>query len=360
MFAYGTDRPNGHPADSSGKVVRPAQEPGPPTYRSRMLRPAPAALLTAATAPALALTAAAIAATPAPASSAPLARPAISLDDRAAARRDELVVRRVNQATRLMRRDPGCRQTFDFTSTFTDTAPSAELQASFALLRRTAIPEDVPTTGPLPWLELLGASGIYRRWIRMGRAADGSEHYLVTAQSRVHAQPLSRACLRTRHAQLVRLLSRDDPRVRRSALRTEQRVNREEQPAAGFPRREAIYLLARARDGSIGGGGGGADLAWVRRHGSFSTSQYGDQERSHVVGLLPDGVATIEATFTRRAKVPPHTAPDLYPTEITHTLTVQDNLVSFDVEREAPDAFPSKMVWRAEDGSIVRTLRDRR
>lgn len=286
---------------------------------------------------------------------------AISLDDAAAARREQRAVDLINRATRQMQRDPACRQRFDFTTTFTDAAPSAEMRASLSLLRRPAIPEDtLPADPGRPGLDFLGARGVYRQWIRMGRAADGSEHYLIVAQDRGLTQPVSRACLRTRHAALVHLLAGEDRRVRRIALRTEARIHREEQPAGGFPRHEVIYLFGRGRDGGLGGGGGGVDLGWFLRHGLFSSFGRGPGDTARVAGLIPDGVATIEATFAQRASRGPHRAPDLYPSELTLTLPVQDNLVAFTVPREAPDAFPSKMVWRAADGSIVRTVRERR
>jgi hypothetical protein len=285
---------------------------------------------------------------------------AVSLDDAAAARREQRAIDLINSATREMRRDPACRQRIDFTTTFTDAVPSAAMRASLSLLRRPAIPEDLITQDSGPGLEFLGAHGVYRNWIRMGRAADGSEHYLIVAQDRRFAQPVSRACLRTRHAALVRMTAGEDRRVRTIALRTEARINREEQSAGGFPRHEVIYLFGRAPDGSVGGGGGGVELAWFLRHGLFGTASRGSGDTAEVTGLIPDGVATIEATFAQRASRGPHRAPDLYPSELTLTLPVQDNLVAFTVPREARDAFPSKMVWRAADGSIVRTVRERR
>lgn len=287
---------------------------------------------------------------------------AVSLDDAAAERREQRAIDLINAATRSMRQDPACRPRWERTTTFSDDAPSAALRETLSLLRRPAIPEDQIAPPPLPGLglERLGAQGVHRRWIRMGRAADGSEHYLVVAQGRGGPAPLPRACLRRRHDELQRLLTGEDRRVRRLALRTEARVNRDEHPAGGFPRREAIFLFDRAHDGSLGGGGGGVDLAWFKRHGLFDSAQRGSEDISQVTGLVPDGVATIEATFSRRASRGPHRAPDLYPSDVELTVPVQDNLVSFTVPRDAPDALPTQMVWRAADGSVVRTVRERR
>lgn len=285
---------------------------------------------------------------------------AVSREDAAAERRERRALDLINAATTAMRRDPACRWRESAPTTYTDAAPSAALQATLILLRRPAIPQDEVSADLHTGLGRIRAQSVYRRWIRMGRAADGSEHYLVVARDRGLPEPLSRACLRRRHAALVRLTAREDRRVRTIALRTERRLNREEHPAGGLPRREAIYLFERGPDGSLGGGGGGVDLAWLKQNGLFTTAWVRGTELSRVTGLIPDGVATIEATFSRRANRGPYQAPDVYPEDLTLVVPVQDNLVSFLVPRDAGDAFPATMAWRAADGSVVRRVRGQR
>jgi hypothetical protein len=258
----------------------------------------------------------------------------------------------------MRRSDPACVQTPDWSgASVTHAAPSEALRSTFSLLRRPQIPEDridVERT----MLTHLPAEGLYVDWIRMARAADGSEFYLVLAQDRKHMQPLSRACLRIRHSALVRSLDGADTRLRSLTLREERRLNRQEQPAAGFPSREAIFLFTRAKNGSIGGGGGGVDLAWFLRHGLFGSAQHLPEDRSTVTGLLPDGVATVEATFAQRASRGRHRPAEVYSSELNVKAPVQDNVASFEVARPAEDAFPSKMIWRAADGSVVRVIDD--
>lgn len=287
---------------------------------------------------------------------------ATSSGDAAAERLERRSLDLINAATRAMQRDPACRRERSRETTFTHDPPSAELLATFELLRRPAIPQD-RIAEDAPGLRLLGARGVNIDWIRMARAANGREHYLVVAQDRGLRDPLPRDCLRERHRRLVRLLDGASPRLRRTTLREEARLNREEHPAGGFPKREAIYHFERGPDGQLGGGGGGVDLDWFRRHGLFSTAQNSvtaPQDVSAVTGFVPDGVRTIVATFAQRADRGRHRPAEVYPSELRLTVPVQDNIVSFDVARQAEDAFPTKMVWLAADGSVVRTVREPR
>jgi len=278
----------------------------------------------------------------------PPATAAIDQRDAAAQRRETRAVALINAATRAMRRaDPTCVQRFDWETTTTHAAPSRAMLDTFALLRRPAIPQDGDYAAR-GGLELMGgAQGVYVDWIRMARAADGSTHYLVIAQDRGRPESLSRACVRLQ-ARLLRRLVRDEPRaVRRIALRTNARMYREEQPAGGFPRREAIF------DES----GGGVDLAYFRTHGMFSSSQRGDDDRSTVTGWLPDGVATIDVFYPGRVSYGPHRPGIVYGEDRHVTAKVQDNVASFQVDRPAEDAIPPRTVWRAADGSVIRTVR---
>ncbi|ADB52663.1 hypothetical protein [Conexibacter woesei] len=287
---------------------------------------------------------------------------ATASSDAAAERQERRSTDLINAATRAMQRDPACRQELSRETTFTHAAPSAELLGTFELLRRPAIPQDRIAEDALG-LRMLGARGVYLDWIRMARAANGREHYLVVAQDRGLRDPLSRACLRERHRQLMLLLDGAPPRLRRMTLRDEARLNREEHPAGGFPKQEAIYHFERGPDGQLAGGGGGVDLDWFRRHGLFGTAQdsvTAPQDVSAVTGFVPDGVRTIEATFAQRADRGRHRPAEVYPSELTLTVPVQDNIVSFNVARQAEDAFPTKMVWRATDGSVVRIVREPR
>jgi hypothetical protein len=305
------------------------------------------AIPTAVTGAAIALAAAA-----ASAAERPQATSAISLDDAAVQRLDARAIKLINAATRQMRQaDDGCvGHDEQPETTYTHAAPSEALRSTFALLRRPQIPADRIDPESL-LLQYVGAQGVYVDWIRLARAADGSEHYLVLAQNRRHTPPIPRTCLRDRHTRLLRMLDGASPRLLRRTLSEERRLNREEYPVGGFPVREAIFGFNRD-----GGGGGGVDLAWFRTHGLFSTSSRSSDDEAAVTGFLPDGVASIDLTYAQRISHGPHRPAEVYPSELTFTVPVQDDVTSFRVARPAQDAFPTKMVWRAADGSVVRVV----
>lgn len=287
----------------------------------------------------------------------PQARQAVSMEDAAAQQREQWAEAMVDQATQQMRRTPACRpEALARPTSFTDAAPSEALRSRLSLLRRPPIPEDDVVVDD-PWWRLFSADGIYSDWIRMGRAADGTEFYLVTAQ-RSSRQALSPACLRRRRAQLVRLFGvvRADRRLRTLALRAERRRNRAERPSA--PGREQIFLFTRSHGNSFGYGVGGIDLATLERRGLRASGGSGG-DGARVIGLVPDGVATIDMVYAQRADRGPHAAPEIYESEETVVVPVQDNVFSYPTDRRLQDADATTMVWRAADGSVLRTIHER-
>lgn len=287
----------------------------------------------------------------------PKARQAISMQDAAAQQRAQWADAMVDQATQRMRQTPACRpEGSERATTFTDAAPSDALRSRLSLLRRPPIPEDGVVTDS-PWWRLFTADGVYRDWVRMGRAADGTEFYLVTAQ-RSNRRALPPACLRRRRAQLVRLFGvvRADRRLRALAFHAEQRRNLAERPSA--PDREQIFLFTRARGNSFGFGVGGIDLATLERRGLRSSGGSGG-DGARVIGLVPDGVATIDMVYPQRADRGPHAAPEIYESEETLVVPVQDNVFAYWTDRRLQDADAPTMVWRAADGSVLRTIHER-
>lgn len=282
-----------------------------------------------------------------------LAQAASTRHDRAALRREQIAVRLINQATqRVQHRHRPCRPSFKRTSTFTDARPSDALLNAIGVLRRPATDADRidPNALVAPF-----ARGIYRNWARVATAVDGRQFYVIVAQDRLRPRPIPQSCVALAHAELERLLVHRGPAVRSVALRIERQVDREEHPRGGFKPAEAIYLFDRQPDGRAGSGGGGVDLGYFLRHGLFGSS--GSANRSSVSGLVPDGVASVDFTFARKLSRGPHRDPKVYPSALALTVRVQDNVVSFAVDRPAPDAFPTRMVWRRADGSVLRVVR---
>jgi hypothetical protein len=274
--------------------------------------------------------------------------------DRAVLKRERIAVKLINRATQRVRRDHrSCRPSFRVGSrpTFTDARPSDALLDALGVLRRPATDAD---RLDLSALFLPFARNIYENWIHVATAVDGHQFFVVVAQERLRVPPLPRRCIALENEELDRLLQDSDAAVQRVAHRIKERVDRTEHPKGGFEPAEAIFLFDRTADGGLGGGGGGVDLRWFLRHGLFASS--GTNGRSTVSGLLPDGVASVDFTFARSVSRGPYRDPKTYPRAISLTAQVQDNVVAFDVDRPGPGAFPTQMVWRRADGSVLRRI----
>lgn len=280
----------------------------------------------------------------------------VTKSDAVALRLERRAKRLVRQAARAMQSArPECVQAPRAPVTFTPEAPSELLRAALIILRRPPIPADGVPQQAFD-LSRLAANGVYADWVRLARAADGREFYVVAAQHRNLPAPLSRSCLRDRHDQLVRLLDGARPELRREALRIETQVNQRDHPANGFPDGEVLSLFERGADGILRGGASSGTLETLRTRGILSSVEQPDYS-SKVAGLLPDGVATVEAIYSQRVDRGPHRPPEIYPSDVRLIAPVQDNLVSFRVPRETPDALPTTMVWRGVDGEVLRTVR---
>jgi len=287
----------------------------------------------------------------------PFAHAANTRADRVALRRENLAIKLINEATQHVRhRHPRCRPSFnlDARPTFTDARPSDALLSTLGVLRRPATDADRIDLRSLLY-DPNFASNIYAQWIRVATAADGQQFVVFASQDRMRPKLPPRRCLALENAELGRLLTGQEGAVRRYALRLKRSLDRSEFPKGGFKPQEAIFLFSRAPNGGIGGGGGGIDVGFFRRHGMFMSS--GTRDRSDVAGLLPDGVASVELTFARSVSRGPHRDPKVYPRTLRVTVPVQDNVVSFEIARPAEDAFPTRMKWLRADGSVLRVVR---
>lgn len=243
---------------------------------------------------------------------------------------------------------------------FTDDPPSAALLSSFTLLRRPAGPQDAVDP------EMLGpfaGQGIHRGHIRVARSSGGQRLVVfATRDSRVFASPPER-CLAARRTRAVRIARRERPRVRRALGRLLDRYERDERARASAPPVEGLSMYALGPGGRPAGGAGGFSLDAVRAHGLVVT-EGGDRFR--LSALIPDGVATVTTTIPRVVGSPP--AQVRLRRKVVRTVAVRDNVIAFSValppRREGlgnPGATFAgtgrlRMVWRAADGSVVRTI----
>jgi hypothetical protein len=257
----------------------------------------------------------------------------------------------LTRASRQASHEEVCRLQ-DQPPSVTHDPPSQDLLNTLGILRRPAAPGDALSTQSLFFSHF--AHDIYIDYVRVAHAADGTSYYVVAARN-VGIPIETDACLRAIHADLLRLLKGKSKRVRHRALHLFARRVRLDHKYAGRAPREGVFVFDRRADGSIGSGGGGVGATFIQQTGEFGTSS-APGGVSHVVGLIPDGVATVTSSFPQTVSRGRGNPPKVYPAPIERTDPVQDNVVSISVERDPEDAFPSKMVWRAADGSVVKVV----
>lgn len=256
----------------------------------------------------------------------------------------------INAAMRHVRGTvAGCdiRSALEGGHTETHDAPSADFLNSIAALRRPATPDEL-TGGPGVQAILPGATYVdYRRNVT---AADGRTLTIVLGRRVVKPYIVPAKCLDAEHTEILRHL-KGKPHTLRSAtlkefgqIRTGQEANAS-QPASGSPV-DGVYLFHE------GGGGGGADFAYFKKHGIFGSSG-GDSNHATIDGLVPDGVATVKLIYPKVIPRGPDYKPTVYPSAVTLTLPVQENVVSASIPRSAPDAFARRMIWLDAAGNVL-------
>lgn len=259
---------------------------------------------------------------------------------------ERAITEAINRAVdRVYETTTGCRNTNPLrrAPTVTDDAPSDELLATLGVLRRPQQPEEVLADDAFRHLP---AEGVYRRGVRIARSG-GRELLVVPARNTVLYRPRPPRCARALRRAFRRIIAKRDAAFRRAARRALEQVIRDEWAGPVPTPREGVFLFDRTPQGGLGGGGGGVSIDFIRRRGMFGSGQYAGGP-AVVTGLLPDGVASIEATFGRDRT---HAQP------VTVTAAVTDNVAAFEVDREAPGVFDMTTVWRAADGSVLRTVR---
>jgi len=259
-----------------------------------------------------------------------------------------------NKASSQVGREKVCRPEFG-PATVTHDPPSQELLSTLGILRRPATPEDVLSHDQLRFFPFM--KGVYVDYVRIAHTADGREYQIIPAQNARAFPAESHACLHRVHVHLRRLSKGKPERVRRRALHFyNQRARNDRRLAKNAPQ-EGVFVFSHGPNGA-GGGGGGGGAGYIRTHGEFGSSGTRQRDQAVVSGLIPDGVATVTSFFSRRAPRAPGRRPKDYGKPIERTDRVQDNMISFELARDAEDAFPAKMIWRAADGSIVRVIRN--
>lgn len=236
----------------------------------------------------------------------------------------------------------------------THDTPSQPVLDLIASLRRPASAADaLPAGSPL----LLGFGATYVDYVRRATAANGQRFSIVIARSVRPSFRISAACLDAEHAELLRLLRGKPRRLRSVTLHAFSTVRQGQERNSEQPTtpQDGIYLFTRNANGS-GGGGGGGDAGWFATHGIF-VSHGGSGHGAQLDGLVPDGVASVTLEYPKRVGRGRYYKPAEFPSAFSRTVRVRENVLSVRVPRDAGDAFPARMVWRAADGSVLRIVK---
>ncbi len=247
-------------------------------------------------------------------------------------------------------RHPSCRDR-ELRSSWSHDAPSDELLGMLEVMRRPPRPEERLSLQEAR--AALSGVGVYLDWVRIVRNRFGAELYVFGSQNAnidVFGPP---ACGRIERRRLDRLLADQPAHVARLARRYLAAAlpfkypDRPPSPAEGVSLFEA--RPTRTAQGSVQSGTS-SSVDQLREVGVWSTGADG---RRHTV-LVPDGVATITAVYPRRGHRPLFGTRKVFDEQAERTATVAENVAAFRAPRGGIDAFPTRVVWRAADGSVVR------
>ncbi len=190
----------------------------------------------------------------------------------------------------------------------------------FAVLRRPATGQDhLPTSttsGPFPMP--LDVSSILENSVRLLRtSATGARDYMLIGYRRVVPALPPLRCLSGRsRVQYLRELARH-----RASLKAPP---------------QAVLCVVET-----GGNRGFGCLSPAEVDSiAYETSDYGHPPAT-VTGIIPDGVAEIQATYPRGQRI---------------SARVEDNLLVYQVDMAAPNATPLQVTWLGANGHVIRHL----
>lgn len=245
----------------------------------------------------------------------------------------------------------GCKpQLPSFSAKPTHDVPTQPVFDAIAALRRAATASELAAGK-----QRHGFGGeTYVDYIRHVTTAAGHPLTIVIGRSVRPLLSLPSRCYDAEHDFLVKRLVGEPHKLRSvtleefSHIRQGQEANRHQQ--TGTPV-DGIYLFDK------GGGGGGADIASFRQRGVF-ISMGGPSGGSRLNGLVPDGVASITLEYPKRRSRGKYYKPTIFPRAFKRTVAVHDNVISVRIARDAPDAFPHRMIWRDPAGNVINAFTD--
>lgn len=275
---------------------------------------------------------------------------------------DPAGLRAQREAARLMgaaasdqrRLRPSCTPRLPRTTSIplTDAEPSATVRSVLGIFRRPATPEEVGLASKQRGF-LIGAAERSRQGVRIAHSASG-ERVVVTYVPRTRRWGLSPARQRSCNATLAKLLDRRArraaPAVKRELRRMTRSLRRQASAADPAPRSTEGLSVSWGN----GAGGGAFDVQEFAVRGTYLSM--GTRDGSRLIGLVPDGVASVELRYPRFAPRGQYRAPMDYGRRHERTVRVQENVFVVRVPRDARDAMAPKMVFRTPSGTVLRVV----
>jgi len=230
-------------------------------------------------------------------------------------------------------------------------SPSAALLSMLAVLRRPAIATDaLPDHKQITDLWDLGAQQLYVRYVRRARWRYGAGYYVIPAANVNPIRSIQRRCYEEGARVLRHELHTIPEALRAGVLALEPRfVATQLYDARPYP---GVCL---ADWNSLGGGAGNChistgDIANGRAFEDDSPNGF-----TTLWGLVPDRVATVTLDFPaaivtrrathRRVSVPARSITAKAISNVFIVLQPRDGV-----------GFPAKMIWRAANGKIIKTI----
>lgn len=184
--------------------------------------------------------------------------------------------------------------------------------------------------------------GIYAGYIRKVRSRFGANYYIVPAANVNQYQPEPARCYREQQTALHQELGTIGPSLRNAALALQPRyLAYEKRLAIPYP---GVCLVAINGSGNGDGASCGYSVGEIKAgHTLTSGAPSGVPV---VYGLAPDGVLTVTLHYSKR--------PDRH----TFTAPVINNvfIVPNPHQRLPHEGFPDKLIWRSNDGQIIKTI----
>jgi hypothetical protein len=233
-------------------------------------------------------------------------------------------------------------------ATISQGAPSAALLSVLGVLRRPAtradrLPAPLYGTGrPLLFGE---PNKAYVRYIRRARVVNGVAYYLIPGVIGTPA-PTEQVLNRCYAEEMQALRSRLAPATKSSRAATlayGARVFADNRAAVARQRSfDGVVELDWSLRGRGGGGGGGAaNAAAIEQQGMI-----GGGPGSALYGVVPSGVATVTLEWPATAGAKPRTV----------TANVINNMFVVNAPSQDPATFQPKMIWRAANGRVIKTV----